>query len=217
MSRRNRHPHRQPLPLITPTLAAIAGNQRVVVQHIDTAKLSRNRAQFAIQPLSLIPLAIGDLRIQHAASRRNRTLHRMQNQISIAALAEDFQPLAQGRSLIRLHSHHHSLRFKRIERTAGVQNLLRVCVEIPQLHMQIDAAHKSRGPQHRHHRFHGKRSQNRQAVRRQRRGPAQFLKSRNHKPGRSRTRIAPPHLRQSARGSPRGAFANQPVDLFPQR
>ena len=79
-------------------------------------------------------------------------------------LAGRLAPPQIGRHVARLHGENHRVRLKSVERAPGIENLLRVRIELAQVHVQRDARGVRSGLEDGYDGLHRKRPQDRPSL-----------------------------------------------------
>ena len=78
----------QPFTLVMPVRAAVARDQRVVVEHVYAAHFGGNAAQFAVDLAGEAGLSRFALAVEHAKARMHGAFERMQDERGLAVRAE---------------------------------------------------------------------------------------------------------------------------------
>ncbi len=163
-----------PLALVVPRLAAMAGHQRVVVEHIHSAGCRSDASQFTIDLPDEPGLARLRLVVENSETRSGRALQGMNNQSRLAVFSKRADPLLiaadhalggllrpfrrqvgevtpqLGRGLVAAHRKHDRVRREAVERTPTVEHVLCVGIEVADMDFQIDAVRECFRAQQRH-------------------------------------------------------------------
>src|ERR1700686_2043488 len=180
----NGHSGSKPFSFVMPAQAAMAGDESVVIERVDTAMFPRDLPEFLVDLLDRGGLTGLLLRIKKSHARTCGEFEGMHDQRGRTAVSKYPDPLAEtvgdalhdcgdcfrrevrilvpqvGSEVRRPRGNNYSIRDKTVKGTVRVEKLLRVGVKVAQLDGQVDSMDKGLGPEQRNCGLHGEGSWN---------------------------------------------------------